>query len=75
MEAPQEFAEVAELTSRITDKLLVTLWWVRGTMDTYVTITDYDNHTEEVVEVPKGTLPHEVFRHPFAYLPYEDDAA
>lgn len=67
----ETLAEVKELDSRKADRLTVTLWWVQGTMETFVTVLD-TNPTPPVehhIEVPEGVLPHAVFQHPFSYLP------
>lgn len=67
--------EVLELDSRQNDKVRIALWWVKGTLDTYVTVTDYENQIEVVVDVPKGELPHAVYQHAMAYLPALPEAA
>lgn len=61
--------EVLDLDSRMADRLKVTLWWVKGTMNTYVTVTDFDNHEETVIDIPEGRKPHEVYYHAMAYMP------
>lgn len=56
-----------ELDSRRSEKLTITLWWVRGTIDTYVTIADLELGSLDVVGVPAGVGPNQVYNHPFAY--------
>lgn len=67
METEKQTLEVRELDQRKSDRLTVTLWWVKGTIDTYVSI--YDDRTKEIdyVGVPDGTAPQEVYNHPFAF--------
>lgn len=62
--------ETKELDQRKSDRLTVTLWWVKGTMDTFVTVLDTNSTppVEHHIEVPDGTMPHDVYEHPFAYL-------
>jgi hypothetical protein len=69
--------ETKELAQRKTDALTITLWWVRGTMDTFVTVLDTDQQppVEYCIDVRQGQLPHEVYQHALAYLPSEGDAA
>lgn len=69
--------ETKELDSRSADRLTVTLWWVKGTMETFVTVLD-TNPTPPVehhIDVPEGVLPHAVYQHPFAFLEAPTDAA
>lgn len=75
MEASNPEQETQELDSRMADRLKVTLWWVKGTMNTYVTVTDYDKQIELTVETPDGVLPHHVYKHPFVYMPADPEAA
>lgn len=65
-----ELLETKELDSRKNDRLTVTLWWVKGTMDTFVTVLDMNQTppVEHHIEVPEGVLPHEVYAHPMVYL-------
>lgn len=60
-------SEVVELNQRQSDKLTITLWWVKDTLDTYVSI--YDDKTKEInyISVPEGTPSQDVFTHPYAY--------
>lgn len=69
--------ETKELSQRKNDGLTVTLWWVKNTMDTFVTVLD-TRHTPPVehhIDVPKGVLPHAVYQHPMAYVPEAPKAA
>lgn len=70
-----EQGETRELSQRQVDGLTVTLWWVKNTMNTFVTVTDLENEVELTVETPDGVLPHHVYQHPFAYMPREPEAA
>ena len=60
--------EVLELDQRQNDALTVTLWWVRGTLDTFVTVEDGkgDNFT---VDVPDAAQANHYFHHAMAYHP------
>lgn len=67
----EELLETKELDQRRNNGLTVTLWWVKNTMQTFVTVLD-TNPTPPVehhIEVPEGVLAHEVYQHPMAYLP------
>lgn len=74
----EELLKVRELASRQNDGLTVTLWWVHGTMDTYVTLEDFRGveHGEEParysIDVPEDVKANEVFEHPFSYLGVDD---
>lgn len=68
-----ERLETKELDQRQSDKYTITLWWVIGTIDTFVTVADYDAHEETVIDIPEGKLPHEIYNHPFAYMPRTSD--
>jgi hypothetical protein len=48
----------------------VTLWWVKGTLDTYVEIVDLKTQPPTVTEVPvlAPATPNEVYQHPFRYI-------
>lgn len=67
----EPLAELKELASRKGDSLLVTLWWVKGTLDTYVEIVDLKTQPPTVTEVPvvAPATPNEVYNHPFRYIP------
>lgn len=69
--------ETKELSRRKNDGLTVTLWWVKHTMDTFVTVLDTNQEppVEHTIDVPKGVLPHTVYKHPMAYLPQDPKAA
>ena len=69
MNTKNELSEVVKLSDRFNDRLEVSLWWVRGTIDTYVEVTDYRTEppSNTIVPVPEGTSPNDVFNHPFAY--------
>lgn len=73
----QKSLETKELDRRQNDKRVVTLWWVKGTMDTFVTVLDMNPSppVEHHIDVPKGVLPHHVYQHPMAYLPEDPKAA
>lgn len=65
--------ELKNLAQRRSDGQLVTLWWVKGTLDTYVEVVDLDKQPPAVTEVPvvPPATPNDVFLHPFAYTPAE----
>lgn len=69
METPA-VSELVDLSDRHADGLSVILWWVRGTLETYVTIEDYKIQGEPTtlfVPVPEGVSANNVFYHPFGY--------
>lgn len=72
-----ELLETKELDQRKNDRLTVTLWWVKGTMDTFVTVLDTNTTPpiEHHIDVPEGVLPHEVYQHPMRYVADDMDAA
>lgn len=67
MERPDELKELAH---RCGDNLMVTLWWVRGTLDTYVEVIDLKTEPPTVHEIPvhPPASANEVFKHPFRYI-------
>lgn len=80
MEPMPELAEAVILSTRFGNKLDVTLWWVRGTLDTFVTLDDYRTEppTHHFLEVPADTNPNRVFYHPFVFInngPTDEDVA
>lgn len=62
--------ELTELDQRRGDSMLVTLWWVKGTLETYVEVVDLKTQPPTVTEVPvhAPATPNEVFMHPFRYM-------
>jgi hypothetical protein len=66
---PKSFGMVRELSQRHNDKLEITLYWVSGTLDTYVELIDnkVNPPLKEIIEVPEGVSPDDVFHHPFYY--------
>lgn len=71
---PTELAELKELDTRKGDGMLVTLWWVKNTLHTYVEVVDLKTQPPTVTEIPvlDGQSAADVFKHPFAYT---DNAA
>jgi hypothetical protein len=65
-----QVAELQELAHRKNDALMVTLWWVKGTLDTYVEVIDLKEQPPRVTEIPvrPPASPNDVFNHPFRYL-------
>lgn len=60
--------EAKELSRRRTDGLEVVLWWVKGTISTYVEVTDHKTGADTFyITTPDGVSPNEVFNHPFAW--------
>jgi len=64
-----------ELSRRLTQHgYEITLWWVRGTIHTFVTIDDCrelesgQREPRQIVVTPEGESPNQVFKHPFAYI-------
>jgi hypothetical protein len=66
----EPLVELTELAQRRGDSMLVTLWWVKGTLETYVEVVDLKTQPPTVTEVPvqPPTSPNEVFTHPFRYM-------
>lgn len=67
----QTTLETVELDQRRSDRLTVTLWWVRDTLETFVTVLDTgpEPPVEHMIDVPEGVLPMAVFVHPFSFIP------
>lgn len=65
-ELQPEVPQVFEINRREGDGLTVVLWWVHGTMDTFVQVEDVRGD-DFMVQVPDGVAACEVFKHPFAY--------
>jgi hypothetical protein len=65
-----ELLETKELDSRRNNGLTVTLWWVKNTLQTFVTVLDTNTTppVEHHIDVPEGVLPHQVYQHPMAYI-------
>lgn len=65
---------VKELARRHNDKLTVTLWWIQGTMDTYVSVEDDKSVPPQVhrIDVVPPATPNDVFNHPFSYMELPD---
>ena len=65
-----KLSETKEIDQRKNNGLTVTLWWVKNTMDTFVTVVDFNQEppVSHYIDVPEGVLPHHVFEHPMAYL-------
>lgn len=73
----EDLLETKELDQRRNNGLTVTLWWVKNTMQTFVTVLDINTTppVEYHIDVPEGVLPHAVYQHPMAYLPESPNAA
>lgn len=63
---------VYELNRRQNNGLEVILWWVHGTLDTYVEVTDVLENNHFILDIPEGHTANDVFYHPFAYKAAED---
>lgn len=65
--------ELTELAQRRGNGLLVTLWWVKGTLDTYVEVVDLKEQPPTVLEIPvqRGANPNDVFTHPYRFIASE----
>lgn len=61
---------VRELAQRQSDKLLVTLWWVQDSLETYVTVEDFKTTPplKHRVEVPSPDLALQRFYHPLPHI-------
>lgn len=68
--------ESKELAIRKNDGLTVTLWWVKNTLATYVTVLDtkVEPPVEHMIDVVPPAKPNDVFEHPFRYLPVESQS-
>lgn len=64
-----ELAELHELDQRRGDSMLVTLWWVKNTLHTYVEVVDLKTQPPTVTEIPvlEGQSAGDVFNHPYRY--------
>lgn len=71
---PQEPIPVYELDRRQGDGLTVILWWLEGTMSTFVEVEDLKDDQHFIVETPEGAKAADVFHHPYAYLANEGAA-
>ena len=71
MEYLTQSENVIDLADRTNDRLTVTLWWVRGTMDTFVTVQDAKAEDSFSVPVPQGENPMHYFHHPMVYSPID----
>lgn len=58
---------VFELNTRRTNGLEVILWWVSGTLETYVEVNDNYEDSHFILAIPEGHNASDVFHHPFAY--------
>lgn len=56
-----------ELDQRSLDGITVTLMWIPGTKDTYVTVHDSKREDYFSVDVPSPDRVKHVFDHPFSY--------
>jgi hypothetical protein len=65
-----ELLETKELDSRKNDGLTVTLWWVKNTMQTFVTVLDTKPNPpiEHHIDVPEGVSPYDIFNHPMPFM-------
>jgi hypothetical protein len=62
---------IIDLADRQNDRLNVTLWWVQGTMRTFVTVQDAKQSENFAIDVPEGENPMHYFHHPMVYSPHE----
>lgn len=63
----QPTLQIHELDQRKADALTVTLYWVHGTIDTYVTVHDARDDSTATIQTPPGIPPQRVYQHPFTY--------
>ena len=68
-----EFVELQELDQRRSDEHIITLWWVKNTLHTYVEVMNMKTTPPTMTEIPvvAPATAADVFNHPFAHL---DDA-
>lgn len=68
-----ELLTVRELAQRQSDKLLVTLWWITNSMETYVTVEDFGTNPPEkhMINVPSPHLALHRFYHPLSHINVE----
>lgn len=64
--------ELVDLADRSNAGLEIVLWWVRDTLDTYVTVEDSKLNSFHHFPVPEGENPMEVFHHPFSFKELEN---
>jgi hypothetical protein len=63
-----EAAPTIDLSERKSDAMVVILWWVKDTLETYVTVDDTaKTGNYHVIPTPPGVSANDVFYHPFAY--------
>lgn len=65
-----ELITVRELAQRQSDKLLITLWWIENSMETYVTVEDQKTQPPEkhTIIVPNPNLALHRFYHPLPHI-------
>ena len=61
---------VRELDNRRGNGLNITLWWVKNTMQTFVTVEDAKGENFSF-DVPSPDQAWNCFQHPMVYSPYE----
>lgn len=62
-----ETQELVEFDRRRNNAVEVVLWWVKDTLETYVTVNDEGAGTFQKHPVPSGVNPMHVFDRPGAY--------
>jgi hypothetical protein len=63
--------ETVDLLNRQSSYIDVTLFWVRGTMNTFVSVEMQDGNSF-CVDVPEGEDPIHYFDHPMVYSPFDE---
>lgn len=67
---PNKEPILTELDRRSNDGYMVALWWVQGTLDTFVEVIDTHTEPPTVHEIPvvAPATPAEVYNHPFRFI-------
>lgn len=63
----EELKPTIDLSDRKSDGMTVILWWVKGTLETYVTVDDAREGVFTVHPTPEGASANDVFYHPNGY--------
>lgn len=64
---PELLTSLRELHSRVSDGVLVRLFWAQDSGRVFVAVNDHKTGEAFSLEVPAGASALDVFQHPFAY--------
>ena len=71
----EDLTSMRELDYRLVNGLQVQLWWDSETGCVWVSVRDARTGNQLLIEVRDGERPLDVFHHPFAYAPGEQQLA